>query len=347
MNKKLLWVPTALMLGSSLSACSWLFGEDGLMPATADPYDEAPELAEIRVPADLEANDLEPNYPIPQVASSVKLEATFEVPRPTPLTAASQYDAVRIQRLGEQRWALVAVPPGQLWPQVRGFLTASSIGVASTDAAAGLIDTQFVKLEDHELSTRFRFRVDSGIQRNTAELHVLQQNRAPGDEPWPQASDDADLEMKMLRNVAQFIANSADAAPVSMMADQAMGDEGRIALEETTNGAQLRLELPYDRAWASTNKGLEDAGFTIDDRNRSEGVYFLTFVGAQEDEESGFFDWLWGGEEEHPMAGRKFRLLVENEDNQRVFMRIVDGEGSDLPRRDQQGLLTLLKGNIN
>ena len=37
----------------------------------------------------------------------------------------------------------------------------------------------------------------------------------------------------MLRNIAQFIANSAESAPVSMMAEQAMTGAGRIAMEES------------------------------------------------------------------------------------------------------------------
>ena len=84
---------------------------------------------------------------------------------------------MRIQSLSGERWALVNVAPGQLWPQVRTFLTTSGIGVSAVDAEAGLIDTQWFKLEDQELAVRFRFRVDTGVQRNTSELHVLQQNR--------------------------------------------------------------------------------------------------------------------------------------------------------------------------
>jgi len=72
----------------------------------------------------------------------------------------------------------------------QNFLTTSGIGVAAVDAEAGLIDTQWFKLEDQELAVRFRFRVDTGVQRNTAELHVLQQNRGVEEVSWPPESDD-------------------------------------------------------------------------------------------------------------------------------------------------------------
>lgn len=346
MKKPLMTLPLAL----SLSACSFLFGEDGLLPQQdEETYASASEYEAIKVPADLDSDAIQSNYPIPSVARSIQLEGMDEVPRPAPLTAGSEYDAVRIQRLGDQSWVLVSVPPGQLWPQVRAFLSASNIGVAATDPAAGLIDSQWVKLEDRPLSTRFRFRVDSGVQRNTAELYVLQQDRSPDDSDWPRQSDDLELADNMLRNVAQFIANSADAAPVSMIADRAMGGDGRIEMEEDDTEARLRLELPFDRAWASTNKGLTDAGFAIDDLNRSEGVYYVTYQGDKDEEEQGWFSWLWGSEEKNPLIGRQFqvRMMAASDSERRVYIRIVDRDGAALPRREQQGLLTLLKGNIN
>ena len=296
-------VPALLLQG-----CSWIYGEDGLFPDNTDRYQDAPELAVISVPATASTEALDPTYPIPDVKQSFLLESEFEVPRPTPLTGSNQYETVRIQRLADESWALVAVAPGQLWPQVRGFLTASGIAVAASDAESGLIDTQFVTLQDRALPTRFRFRVDTGVQRNTSERHVLKQNQSGSDTSWPAVSDDLELESEMLRNIAQFIANSAAAAPVSMMADRAMGDEGRVTLEDSETATRLILRLPFNRAWASMNKALPEAGFAIDDKDRTEGVFYLTFVGPQEEDESGWFDWMWGGEDAHPLANR-FNLL--------------------------------------
>lgn len=342
LGKILIMASSALLVG-----CSWLFGEDGLLPDTSNQYRDAPELSEIRVPPSLDKRNMQSMYPIPPVQNTLTLQGEFEVPRPTPLTAASQYDAVRIQRLGDESWALVAVAPGQLWPQVRAFLTSSGIGVAGSDARAGIIDTQYVALKERSLETRFRFRVDTGVQRNTAELHVLQQDQNSDGKPWPQVSDDLDLEQDMLRNIAQFIANSAEAAPVSMIADQAMSDAGRITIEDTEDYTRLRLQLPFNRAWASVGKALTESGFVIDDRNRSEGVYYLTFTGPQEEQESGWFDWLWGGEDAHPLKGKSYLLKLATVDDNLMMITLSGPEGGAIDRAEQQGLLTILKGNIN
>ena len=334
-------VPALLLQG-----CSWIYGEDGLFPDNTDRYQDAPELAVISVPATASTEALDPTYPIPDVKQSFLLESEFEVPRPTPLTGSNQYETVRIQRLADESWALVAVAPGQLWPQVRGFLTASGIAVAASDAESGLIDTQFVTLQDRALPTRFRFRVDTGVQRNTAELHVLQQSRGAEDVDWPPESDDRDLERKVLQDVAQYLANSAESVPISMMADRSMSDSGRITLEDSEQETRSRLELPFDRSWASLVKGVEEADFVIDDRNRSEGVLYATFVGPQDDEDSGWFDWLWGGEDDHPLAGHHYQIHLEAAGDNVMLITLRGGEGEEVERREQQALLTILRGNI-
>lgn len=331
---------------ASLTGCSWLFGEDGLFPDNAGRYQSAPELAPIDVPPHLSTDAIQPDYPVPPVAESAQLATQFETPRPTPLTANNQADAVRIQTLSDERWALVSVAPGQLWPQVRGFLTTSGIGVAAVDAEAGLIDTQWFKLEDRELATRFRFRVDTGVQRNTAELHVLQQSRSAEEVDWPVESDDRDLEQKMLQDVSQYLANSAESVPISMMADRSMSDSGRITIEDTEQETRIRLELPFDRAWASLVKGAEQADFVIDDRNRSEGILYATFVGPQAEEDSGWFDWLWGGEDEHPLAGHRYQIHLEPASDAVMLITLRGIDGEAIERREQQALLTILRGNI-
>ena len=336
-----------------LSGCSLLPDSSKVIPWETDSelsgdYETAIEANAITVPDDLDSGAIQQAYPIPEVAVNLAIPVTGKAPRPAPLTAGSQLDAVRLQRLGESRWAVVNVAPGQLWPQVRAFLVSSGIDVASVDASGGLIDTAFVMLENKSVESRFRFRVDSGVQRNTSELHVLQQNIAKDLDltRWPQNSDDTELEQAMLRNIAQFIANSAESAPVSMMAEQAMTGAGRIAMEESTSGARLRLDLPFNRAWAATEKGFTDAGFRLDDKNRSEGLFYVTYLGPEGEEDGGWFSWLGGSENDDPLIGQQFQVQLITEDTSQVTIQILDSDGEPIGQLEQQGLLTLLQGNI-
>lgn len=331
----------------SLSACSLIGWET---PSDMDGnYRSAVEVAEIEVPEDLSSDAIEQMFPVPDVTENVAVPITGKTPRPLPLTAGSQLDAVRLQSLAGANWAVVNFAPGQLWPQVRAFLVTSGIDVASIDATGGLIDTTWVQLEGSDIGSRFRFRVDSGVQRNTSELHILQQTQAVDVDlsVWPAQSDDEALEQTMLRNVAQYLANSAETSPVSMMADQSMTGSGRIEMEESSDGVNLNLALPFNRAWAATEKGFVDAGFRVDDKNRSEGLFYVTYLGPDGEESGGWFSWLFGGESDNPLVGKEYQILLSSTDANRVVISIADGVGNALEPSIQQGLLTLLQGNIS
>lgn len=334
------------LVTASLSACSVIGWET---PQDMDGnYQDAIEIAEIEVPEGLSSDAIEQMFPIPDVTENVAVPITGKTPRPLPLTAGSQLDAVRLQSLGGENWAVVNFAPGQLWPQVRAFLVTSGIDVAGIDATGGLIDTTWVQLEGSETGSRFRLRVESGVQRNTSELHILQQSQS-GDGAsleWPEKSDDEALEQTMLRNVAQYIANSAETSPVSMMADQSMTGAGRIEMEESSEGVSLNLSLPFNRAWAATEKGFSDAGFRVDDKNRSAGLFYVTYVGPDGEEGRGLFGWLFGGDSDNPYVGREYQVVLVSGAPNRVTISIVDAEGSPLEPSVQQGLLTLIQGNI-
>ncbi|RLQ21944.1 outer membrane protein assembly factor BamC [Seongchinamella sediminis] len=334
----------------SLSGCGYLFGDQGVFRDKSEDYKKAPDMPVITVPETKDSEALQEIYPVPPVANALLASEEFEVPRPTPLSAGAEDEIVRIQSLGEESWILVAEAPGQVWPQVRSFFASAGIPVPRVDARAGTMETGWLALESATMASRFRVRIEQGVQRGNSELHVLQQNQAGDINAWPDSSDNAEQEAEMLKALAQFIANSAGTAPVSMVAEQAISASGKISLQETAGGEPfILLTLPFDRAWASLGRGLEKSTFDITDRDRSSGVYYATFSGPQAEDDDGWFDWLWGGDDDHPQAGQPFIVSVtaEDENNVAIFLRHAGEATSPLEKREKQALLTMIKGNID
>jgi outer membrane protein assembly factor BamC len=333
-----------------LAGCGFLFGDDGVFRDSSGDYRRAEELPPLEVPPGLESRGISEIYAVPEIESrdaSVNRNRSG-TPRPAPLVAASADQLVRIQRLGDDSWVLVAIAPGQLWPQLRSFLSAANIEVARMDARAGIIESTYVNLQGVERPARFRFRVERGVQRGNSELHVLQMFQT-NDDRWPEVSDDLELEGDMLQGVAQFIANSADTAPVSMMAEQSISATGKVALVDGTDGElYISLELPFDRAWASLARALEVSGFEITDRNRSEGRYFVTYVGETDEDEGGWFSWLGDDEDLHPATGKPLLVVMEAVDEENMEIRLApETPDVELSGEDRESLLVLIKGNID
>lgn len=331
------------------AGCGYLFGDEGVFRDKSEDYKQSRELPVIEVPEDKQVASLDEVYPIPAVRDQVVPPGEFTVPRPSPLVAGAADERVRIQSLGDDSWALVSIAPGQLWPEVRGFLAAAGIQTGRVDARAGIMETSWLELDGQTLPSRFRFRIDQGVQRGTSELHVLQMDRAADGDGWPQVSDNVSQEQEMLKAVAQYVANSTESAPVSMIADQAMSATGKISLQEAPDGhAYISVGLPFNRAWASVGKALEDSSFEITDRDRSAGTYYVRFLGPEGEEEDGWFDWLFG-DEEHPLAGKDFEVRMVEDGAERVSIRLLPqlSAESAFDRRQEQAMLSLIKGNIS
>ena len=347
-TKAVRWSLLTLLL-LACTGCGYLFGDKGMFRDQSEDYKKAPELPVVSVPPGKDSQALREIYVIPPIEDNLLLAGEFSVPRPAPLVAGAGEEVVRIQKLGDESWILIGVAPGQVWPQVRSFLTASGVGVARVDARAGIMDSSWLTLEGQAMASRFRFRMEQGVQRGTSELHVLQMNQAGDVDNWPAQSDDPAQAEEMLQAVAQFLADSTDAAPVSMIAEQGISAGGRISMQEAPAGyTYIRLALPFDRAWASLGRALEKSTFDITDRDRSNGKYFATFMGPDAGEEEGWLDWLWSSDEEHPMAGKQFLVSMQPLDEQAVSIRLQpQDEADNFDKREEQGLLALIKGNIN
>ena len=338
----------AALGGAGLAGCGYLFGDDGVFRDTVNDYRLARELPPMKLPGGRDASRLNEIYAIPKITGEPSFDSGDGIPRPEPLVAASADQLVRIQKLGRDSWVLIAIAPGQLWPQLRRFLSAANIDIARLDARGGIIESTYLELQGQTRPSRFRFRMERGVQRGNSELHVRQMHRRSA-EGWPSASDDPDLEGDMLRAVAQYIANSADTAPVSMMAEQAMSATGKVALTEDGQGASyIVLDLPFDRAWASLARSLDLSGFEVTDRNRSAGEYYTRYVGEDAGKKSRWLSWFGGGGDDNPALGIPLLITLQQVAKERMEIRLRAQQSPDaLEREDRISLLALIKGNID
>jgi outer membrane protein assembly factor BamC len=344
----------AVLLGALLvsgTGCGYMFGEKAVIRDRSQDYKKAPETPPLKVPEEMNSATRTEIYAIPPVADGFLTEGKFEVPQPVPLATGGGSEVVRIQKLADDSWILIGVPPGQVWPEVRNFMTASGMQIVRADARAGIMESNWVTVEGEPLQSRFQFRMEQGVQRGTSELHVLQMNQTGGASEWPATSDDTAQAAAILQAIAQFLADSTESAPVSMIAEQGISAGGKITMQESPEGyAYLRLELPFDRAWASLGRALEKSSFEITDRDRSSSVYYVRFLGkgATAKQEQGWWSALWNSDDAQRLVGQVFVVSMETLPEQVVTIRLrAQDENISLEKREEQELLIMIKGNID
>ena len=105
----------------------------------------------------------------------------------------------------------------------------------------------------------------------------------------------------------------------SMVAADQRQDKAKLSRAADGAGAVL-LEEAYDRAWRRVGLALDRVGFTVEDRDRTQGLYFVRYVdpeidGKKKDEDKGFLSKLafWRGGSSAKPAQAQYRIHLKAE----------------------------------
>ncbi|WP_367067864.1 outer membrane protein assembly factor BamC [Oryzisolibacter sp. LB2S] len=323
-----------LGLAISLSACSALESDK-------INYKSATKGATLEVPPDLTQLSKESRYTVPGgVVSAAAFEAgQAQQPRSADNAAPRAIGDVRIERDGNQRWLVVNRTPDQLWEPVREFWLENGfvftqeqpkLGILETDWAENraklpqdIIRSTIGKVFDSLYSTSERDKFRTRLERTAngaTEIFITHRGMeevytsAQKDNTiWQPRPADPELETEFLRRlmlklgVSEEQAKAATAAPVPVAAGARMA---------TVNDAPVvQLDEGFDRAWRRVGVSLDRTGFTVEDRDRSQGVYFVRYVAPADKKEQGFFSKLFSSTPETG-APLKYRIVVRSEGNQ-------------------------------
>lgn len=345
------------LIVSQAAACSWLTGDDGYFRDRKNDYLQDKVLEPLQVPEEIESSkDEEELFLIPDVVNRDLPAQDFDVPRPAPLLNAATGDNVRIQKLGENLWLLIDVPPSHLWQRVKNFLNINRISVGLDQADTGILETVWLQRTTEDIpktKERYRYRVDQGVQRNSAEVHITHvsipfSQDIPETTDWPEKSQDPEREKWMVQNLAQYLANDSGFSSVSLLA-QGIGRASKVSMVKNTAGnTVVQLQLPFDRAWASVGNALKKADFNINDLDRSKGRYYVSFQPELEAEQPGFFARLFGADaaESSEREDYIFNVLPLDKD-QGVEVAIDAAEGKTLSGEKARALLERFKGFLS
>ncbi len=114
---------------------------------------------------------------------------------------------------------------------------------------------------------------------------------------WQPVADDPEIETEYLRKLAVKFGESADQAtaqietkPVAAEADKKGETAAAVApvhrgaqLETQTDGTvTINMKDSFDRAWRRVGLALDRSAFTVEDRDRAAGVYFIRYTSEEE-----------------------------------------------------------------
>ncbi|MES2100263.1 MAG: outer membrane protein assembly factor BamC [Pseudomonadota bacterium] len=356
---------TSAIVTASLAGCSTI---EGLMSGDKLDYRTASsggKTTGLEVPPDLTQLTRDSRYQ--QTQGGAVSAAAFQANTPatvatiapaTPIAAQAVAD-MRIERLGNERWLRTSLTPEQLWPQLQAFWKERGFVIVQDTPATGVMETDWAenrgklpldfvrssigKVFDGAFSTgeldKFRTRVERTA--NGTEVYITHRGMIEvyvGDRKesttWQPRQPDPQLEGELLSRLMLKLGATETVAKAAVPVPGTPGAPARARLITGQPSATLQIDDGFDRAWRRVGVALDRSGFTVEDRDRTQGVYFVRYIDPKfaGKEEPGLFSKLLGfmgsKSTDDPTGGpARYRVTVKG-DGERSTVSVLTGAGA-------------------
>jgi outer membrane protein assembly factor BamC len=360
-----------------LGGCS---GATQILSGKPIDYKTAGSLPPLEIPPDLSAPSRDDRFSVPGSGgrTSTTLSAyQAERVEPGTMQRASVLPTVekfRVERSGSQRWLVVPEAPEKLWPLLKDFWQETGFLIRVEQPEAGVMETDWAenraklpqdfiretlgKLLDQVYSTSERDKFRTRLERTPdggTEVYISHRGmievftgRGVGDTAWQPRPSDADLEAEFLRRLMVRLGAQEERAK-AIMANRGTIEE-RAQMKKGVDGFDaLDVLEPFDRAWRRVGLALDRVGFTVEDRNRQQGLYFVRYADPEADmdrknaEKPGILSRLTTmfRKDDAKVKAEQYRVVVKQEkDNSQV--RVLDKDGTAVKSQTAQRILSLL-----
>ena len=356
---------TLLALAVTLAACSTSSLQSDKVDYKSASQARTPPL---EIPPDLSQLTRDNRYVVPGApvtASDFQASAAKKTAVPT---AVASVGDVRIERAGSQRWLVVDRPPEKLWEDVKDFwqdngfvfvLDQKDLGILETDwaenrakipddALRNMLGKLFNSLYSSGERDKFRTRLERTPSGST-EIYITHRGmvetytqRSSEDTRWQPRPADPELETEFLRRLMVKLGVSQEKSREQVAAITPK-QIARIATRN--NQSVVQIDEGFDRAWRRVGLTLDRTGFSVEDRDRSQGTYFVRYVEPTLDKtEPGLFTKLFSSKPKDK-APVKYRISVVGETNGTV-VSVLNAEGQPDTSENAQRILKVIADDL-
>lgn len=368
-------------LALNMAACTTVFESDKVdykSSKKAPPLDVPPDLTQLQkdnryATPDKSGVATASGFQQSQAAGAQGMAPVAGAPAAGGAIGPVSTDAVRVERAGDQRWLVVKQTPEQLWPQVRQFWEDAGFGLASESPATGVMETEWAenrskipqdflrntlgKVFDRAYSTGERDKYRTRLERlpdGSTEIYISHRGAEEvltgaqkESTVWTVRPNDPTLEAQFLGRLVARLTGAT--APEQVQAAQAKVENAAPAPQRAKLvGDHVEVDEGFDRAWRRVGLALDRVGFTVEDRDRVQGVYFVRYVDLDAKSKDGFFKRLFTfGEDEKAKEAQRYRVLVKGAENgNSSVVTVQDNEGKADASPTAAKILSLLNDEL-
>ena len=339
-------VLSALML--SLSGCGMI---GSVMESDKLDYRAAKKAAPLDVPPDLTQMQKDNRYAVPDgrgIASASTYQAQTSAMSGASGAAAPAVGApigvagsaaIQVERNGNQRWLVVHQSPEQLWPKLQQFWHDAGFTIVSESATTGVMETDWAenrskipqdivrsslgKLFDGAYSTgerdKYRTRLERAADGSTeiyishrGAVEVLTGSQKESTQ-WTARPNDPGLEAQFLAKLMASLAGAPEVKTSESAVANAPVRPAHAKLVSDAGASHVEVDEGFDRAWRRVGLALDRVGFTVEDRDRVNGVYFVRYIDPDAAGSTSFFKKLmtFGAAGDKEKEAQRYRISVK------------------------------------
>ncbi len=339
----------------------------------------------LEVPPELTSPTVDDRYAIPDPKAQTSYSSYSQrgagaislIPGATSTTVLPKIEGARIERAGDQRWLVVQGEPAAIWPIVREFWLEIGYGLSREEPNTGILETEWHedkskipqdivrqtvgRVLPNIFSTprrdKFRTRLEKGSDSTTTEIFVSNRqveevwaDKNQDRTVWQSRPADRELEAEMLQRM--LVKLGAAKAQAERIAAEKAATPGKAGAADTRNavmsGDALTVNDSFDRAWRRVGLALDRVGFTVEDRDRSKGLFFVRYIDPERDasagqvKESSFLEklkfWKSTPKDKQP----QYRIHVADAGGSLSQVEVQDDKGTAEKSSTGKKILTLL-----
>ena len=216
---------------------------------------------------------------------------------------------MKIERAGTERWLVVPGTAEATFPRIREFWSSMNMNLVLDDSRIGLMETDWQenraripqdiirrtigKVLDSVYSSgtrdKYRTRIERGTS-NTTEIYIShrgmeENNVGTSSNPifrWEFRKPEPEYEAEILSRMMQYLgAPREEASQIVKTALAPAAVAARIDQSQIVtagNVSTLAINDSFDRSWRRVGLALDRVGFTVVDRDRTAGTYFVRYA---------------------------------------------------------------------
>jgi outer membrane protein assembly factor BamC len=300
---------------------------------------------------------------------------------PAATAVLPKLEGVKLERHGDQRWLVVKGEPQRVWPVVREFWIDSGYKLLRESPELGLMETDWYEdrskipqdivrrtvgrvldgMWSYPRRDKYRTRLEKGAEPGTTEIFVSNRNveeiyvTSAGDRTmWQPHPADRELEAEMLTRIMTKIAGgetrvTTASAPLPGRRGATPppeANEPRNAVIQNAGAGPLVVNDSFDRAWRRVGLALDRVGFTVEDRDRSKGLFFVRYIDPEADVDTGpktgFLESLKFWKPNPKSAQPQYRIHVADAGASMSQVQVQDLKGTPETSSTGKKILTLL-----